>query len=272
MYFGHGYKVIARANMKNNFADATENNNLTDWTEIYVSAWMSDICGDDPYTTGNKWCVGSKPEANGGGRCCTKLGKSMRVGAEVVEGVGAGAGEVGGGKTVYLAGGFSSQLAKTGPLSKVGRFFCHDQEFGVRRNRYGGYQNIDFTTKVYRDGAVECWLGHNVAKQGLPTGPPNKRVETGIALGPKLASAYVLKKAPWAEGGGVAKDVAVVVKSATTEWSVDKTCEMPSAPIPAAAVSVARSAHAQGGGKQRGRTKRGRGPKKKKRRNRSSSG
>ena len=218
MYFGHGYKVIARADMKNNFAGATENNNLTDWREVYVSAWMSDICGNDPYTTGNKFCVGSKPEANGGGRCCRKMGKSMRVGVEAVK-------AAAGGKVVYLAGGFSSQLAKRGPRSKVGQFFCHDQEFGIRQSRYG-YQNIDFTTKVYRDGAVECWLGHNVGKQGLPTGPPHKRVETGVALGPDLASAYVLKKAPSAEGGGVAKDVAVVVKSANTEWRVGKTCEI----------------------------------------------
>lgn len=56
--------------------------------------------------------------------------------------------------------------------------------------------------------------GWNIARQGLPTRPADKRVETGMALG-TLKKAYVKKGAGWAEGGDVAKNVAVVVKTAT---------------------------------------------------------
>lgn len=197
------------ANIARNFEGTMEN--LTDWTEIYVSAWMSDICQNDVYTTGS-YCVGSRPEANGNGNCCTWYGKQMVVGAIGVR--------EDNGAAVGIKGGFRSQISDG--VSTVGLFFCQDQEFGTRRSRYS-YQNIDFTSRIFRDGTIECWAGHNIARQGLPTRPPDKRVVTGIALGPDLQHAYVQKGAGWAEGGALAKDVAVVVKT-VTHWETGRTC------------------------------------------------
>ena len=126
--------------------------------------------------------LGSRPEANGNGNCCTWWGKHMVVGA-----IGVKASD---GKEAKIYGGFFSQHSAN--PSNVGKFLCYNQEFGSRRGRYS-YQNVDFTTRVFRDGTIECWLGHNIAREGLPTRPADKRVATGFALGPDLQKAFVQK-------------------------------------------------------------------------------
>jgi hypothetical protein len=209
MYFGHGYGVAAQADVAKSFAGTMEN--LTDWTEIYVSSWTSEVCASDPYSTAG-YCTGNKPNGDGGGSCCAHWGKEMRVGMK--------AGKASDGAEVAIYGGWATTVS--GSIQDTGKFFCYNQEFGTRRSRYQ-FKNIDFTVHVYRDGTIECWLGHSILRQGVPTRAPDKVVKTGIALGPDLTKAYVQKAAGWAEGGGLAKDVAVIVKTAT-RWETGRTC------------------------------------------------
>ena len=82
---------------------------------------------------------------------------------------------------------------------------CGDRYFGVRK-AHTAYQDIDFTLRLTASGEVACWVDHHAQKHGLPVSAPHiYSAASGISGASSqfaLSSVGVVKRAPWAEGGG----------------------------------------------------------------------
>merc|ERR1719502_2311456 len=91
LYFSHGYKSknMALSSIDTAFGGDVSPSTFGNWSEIYVSATLSDYCSGDAWSKNpeNHYCVGDDLSGGGGGdvNCCTnKYGKHMAVGVCVL--------------------------------------------------------------------------------------------------------------------------------------------------------------------------------------------
>ena len=122
-----------------------------------------------------------------------------------------------------MSGGFKTRVSST---SSVGTYFCGGTNFGTRRPRTA-YQDVAFTLRLSRSGELACWSDHSLKSQGLPMSSPDVRVKTtltGANDDTSLTSMMLYKNAPWAEGGGVADDMHMILKSTHTQGSRGLVC------------------------------------------------
>ena len=81
LYFKHGYSATATASVDTVFDPDMGQDELGNWSDIYVSGTLSDHCASDVWTatSSGAYCTGTELNATSSGvRCCTnKYGKQM---------------------------------------------------------------------------------------------------------------------------------------------------------------------------------------------------
>ena len=125
LYFKHGYSAAATASVDTLFDPSMQQHELGNWTDVYVSATLSDHCGGDVWTapSAGAYCTGTQLNATSSGvRCCTnKYGKQMllRVCTRSVSG-----------SEVCVTGGFKT---RSSARSQVGEFVCEIATLGFEK-------------------------------------------------------------------------------------------------------------------------------------------